>query len=140
MNILKTKITTNKGMARVWLQESADSFLTNNGFFANAVYYRFLRGDSIILESAEKKIRDGQRLDKDYRLKHGLNKYKTCVKVSKTSRGATIDILSKPTSNFILDKLNCNLNDLEKNDIFINCKATTSDNHKALKLQIKEVA
>ncbi len=139
MNTLLNKITTNKGMARIWIQNAL--FLEPNGFGANEVYYRFTRGDSIILESAERKIKKGQRLNNDYRLNHSLNKHKTCVKVSKTTRGGcTIDILSKPTSNFILDHLGCTLEDIESNDIFINCKATTSDNHKALKLQIKEVA
>jgi hypothetical protein len=139
MNNLINKITTNKGMARIWIQNAL--FLEPSGFGANEVYYRFTRGDSIILESAERKIREGQRLDKDYRLKHSLNKHKTCVKVSKTTRGGcTIDILAQPMSNFILDNLGCTLEDIESNDIFINCKATTSDNHKALKLQIKEVA
>ena len=139
MNTLLNKITTNKGMARIWIQNAL--FLEPNGFGANEVYYRFTRGDSIILESAERKIKKDQRLNNDYRLKHSLNKYKTCVKVSKTTRGGcTIDILAQPMSDFILENLGCTLEDIESNDIFINCKATTSDNHKALKLQIKEVA
>lgn len=139
MNTLLNKITTNKGMARIWIQNAL--FLEPNGFGANEVYYRFTRGDSIILESAERKIKKDQRLNNDYRLNHSLNKYKTCVKVSKTTRGGcTIDILAQPMSDFILDNLGCTLEDIESNDIFINCKATTSDNHKALKLQIKEVA
>ena len=151
MKSLKSKITVNKTMARIWLQN--DLFTSANGFGAGVVYNRFIRGDSIILESCEISLAKGERVSKAHKKKYLKYDNAQLCKVSETDRGdSTIDILAKPLSNFILDSLETSIEELEslakeskeRKDkslgIFINCKATTSDNHQALRFIMERVA
>ena len=153
MKSLKSRITVNKTMARIWLQN--DLFTSANGFGAGVVYNRFIRNDSIVLESCEISLAKGERVSKAHKkkfLKLKNDNAQLC-KVSETERGdSTIDILAKPLSNFILDSLATSIEELEslakeskeRKDkslgIFINCKATTSDNHQALRFIMERVA
>jgi len=151
MKSLKSRITVNKTMARIWLQN--DLFTSANGFGAGVVYNRFIRGDSIILESCEISLAKGERVSKAHKKKYLKYDNAQLCKVSETDRGdSTIDILAKPLSNFILDSLATSIEELEslakeskeRKDkslgIFINCKATTSDNHQALRFIMERVA
>ena len=151
MKSLISKITVNKTMARIWLQN--DLFTSANGFGAGVVYNRFIRGDSIILESCEISLAKGERVSKAHKKKYLKYDNAQLCKVSETDRGdSTIDILAKPLSNFILDSLETSIEELEslakeskeRKDkslgIFINCKATTSDNHQALRFIMERVA
>ena len=138
-------------MARIWLQN--DLFTSANGFGAGVVYNRFIRNDSIVLESCEISLAKGERVSKAHKKKYLKYDNAQLCKVSETDRGdSTIDILAKPLSNFILDSLETSIEELEslakeskeRKDkslgIFINCKATTSDNHQALRFIMERVA
>lgn len=151
MKSLISKITVNKTMARIWLQN--DLFTSANGFGAGVVYNRFIRNDSIVLESCEISLAKGERVSKAHKKKYLKYDNAQLCKVSETDRGdSTIDILAKPLSNFILDSLATSIEELEslakeskeRKDkslgIFINCKATTSDNHQALRFIMERVA
>jgi len=151
MKSLKSRITVNKTMARIWLQN--DLFTSANGFGAGVVYNRFIRNDSIVLESCEISLAKGERVSKAHKKKYLKYDNAQLCKVSETDRGdSTIDILAKPLSNFILDSLATSIEELEslakeskeRKDkslgIFINCKATTSDNHQALRFIMERVA
>jgi len=151
MKSLKSRITVNKTMARIWLQN--DLFTSANGFGAGVVYNRFIRNDSIVLESCEISLAKGERVSKAHKKKYLKYDNAQLCKVSETDRGdSTIDILAKPLSNFILDSLETSIEELEslakeskeRKDkslgIFINCKATTSDNHQALRFIMERVA
>ena len=151
MKSLISKITVNKTMARIWLQN--DLFTSANGFGAGVVYNRFIRNDSIVLESCEISLAKGERVSKAHKKKYLKYDNAQLCKVSETDRGdSTIDILAKPLSNFILDSLETSIEELEslakeskeRKDkslgIFINCKATTSDNHQALRFIMERVA
>lgn len=152
MKSLKSKITVNNSMARIWIQN--DLFTSSNGFGAGVVYNRFIRDDSIILESCEISLPKGERVSKAHKKKYLKlkNDNAQLCKVSDTERGdSTIDILAKPLSNFILDRLDTSIDELEslakeskekqnKNiGIHVNCKATTSDNHQALRFIMERV-
>jgi hypothetical protein len=117
------------------------------------VYNRFIRNDSIVLESCEISLAKGERVSKAHKKKYLKYDNAQLCKVSETDRGdSTIDILAKPLSNFILDSLATSIEELEslakeskeRKDkslgIFINCKATTSDNHQALRFIMERVA
>ena len=151
MKSLISKITVNKTMARIWLQN--DLFTSANGFGAGVVYNRFIRNDSIVLESCEISLAKGERVSKAHKKKYLKYDNAQLCKVSETDRGdSTIDILAKPLSNFILDSLATSIEELEslakeskeRKDkslgIFINCKATTADNHQALRFIMERVA
>jgi len=151
MKSLRIKITTNKGLARIWIQN--EIFCSRNGFGSGTVYNRFIRDDSIILESCEISIPKEERVSKELKEKYLKYSHGDLCKVSHTSRGGcTIDILAKPLSNFICNKLNTSVQEIKKLSklsktkkdqsigIFINCKATTSDNHKALRFVMERVA
>jgi len=138
-------------MARIWLQN--DLFTSANGFGAGVVYNRFIRNDSIVLESCEISLAKGERVSKAHKKKYLKYDNAQLCKISETDRGdSTIDILAKPLSNFILDSLETSIEELEslakeskeRKDkslgIFINCKATTSDNHQALRFIMERVA
>lgn len=150
MKSLRTKITTNKGLARIWIQNSI--FTDRNGFGGGTVYNRFIRDDSIILESCEISIPKSERVSKQLKEKYLKYVHGDLCKVSQTTRGeSTIDILAKPLSNFICERLDTSVDEIEKLSeisktkkdqsigIFINCKATTSDNHKALRFVMERV-
>ena len=155
MKSLKSKITVNEKndfkMARIWIQN--DLFTSSNGFGGGVVYNRFIRDDSIILESCELSLPKGERVSKANKKKYLKYDNAQLCKVSDTERGdSTIDILAKPLSNFILNRLDTSIEELEslakdskeKKDksigIFVNCKATTSDNHQALRFIMERVA
>ena len=89
-----TKITENKGNARIWIQNDVD--VENHGFTNGAVFTKAYTDKTVKLKLTGLRRTKGNGVDADYKKKHGLPSDSS--KVSTTDRGSTIDIGNKKVS------------------------------------------